>query len=205
MRGTHPNTTYKAYLRLFISEARAMDATHIEEKGKKAAFAAKGTPFTQTLEVAQLAHIERTKKGFIALGQKWPAGEIDEVANRYIEYTIAAEKKKGLVIETITVPIRVKGGTGMNIHINYGFGEQFTGVTTIYENTALPKNKTLTIRLDQPILVPAGQTLHLRILTLVRLQRAPTRQEIHPYRRTTNHRQEVEIVVSNQWSVVSSE
>ena len=139
-------------------------ATHIEEKGKNAAFAAKGTPFTQTLEVAQLAHIERTKKGFIALGQKWPAGEIDEVANRYIEYTIAAEKKKGLVIETITVPIRVKGGTGMNIHINYGFGEQFTGVTTIYENTALPKNKTLTIRLDQPILVPAGQTLHLRIL-----------------------------------------
>lgn len=136
----------------------------IEERGKREAFAAKGTPFTQTLEVAQLAHIERTKKGFIALGQKWPAGEIDEVANRYIEYTIAAEKKKGLVIETITLPIRVKGGTGMNIHINYGFGEQFTGVTTIYENTALPKNKTLTIRLDQPILVPAGQTLHLRIL-----------------------------------------
>ena len=149
----HPSAEqYKAY------------ATHIEEKGKKAAFAAKGTPFTQILEVAQLAHIERTKKGFIALGQKWPAGEIDEVANRYIEYTIAAEKKKGLVIETITVPIRVKGGTGMNIHINYGFGEQFTGVTTIYENTALPQNKTLTIRLDQPILVPTGQTLHLRIL-----------------------------------------
>ena len=139
-------------------------AAHIEETGKKAAFAAKGTPFTQTLEVAQLANIELTKKGFIAQGQQWPAGEVDEVANRYIEYTIAAEKKKGLVIETITLPIRAKGGPGMNMHINYGFGDQFIGVTTIYENTALPKNKNLTIRLDQPILVPAGQTLHLRIL-----------------------------------------
>ena len=52
----------------------------------------------------------------------------------------------------------------MNIHINYGFGDNFSGVTTIYENTALPKNKQITVALDQPILVPAGQTLHLRIL-----------------------------------------
>ena len=86
------------------------------------------------------------------------------MANRYIEYTIAAEKKKGLVIETITLPLKAKGGAGMNIHINYGFGNEFSGVTTIYENTALPKNKKITIQLDQPILVPAGQTLHLRIL-----------------------------------------
>lgn len=52
----------------------------------------------------------------------------------------------------------------MNIHINYGFGEDFNGVTTIYENTALPKNKKLVLTLDQPILVPAGQTLHIRVL-----------------------------------------
>jgi len=52
----------------------------------------------------------------------------------------------------------------MNIHINYGFDEDFSGVTTIYENTALPKNKSLTVKLDQPILVPTGQTLKIRIL-----------------------------------------
>ena len=97
-------------------------------------------------------------------GGAWPAGEIDEVANRYIEYTISAEKKKGMVIETITLPIRAKGGDGMNIHINYGFGDSFRDVTTIYENTALPKNKWSKIELDQPILVPAGETLHIRVL-----------------------------------------
>ena len=97
-------------------------------------------------------------------GGLWPAGEIDEVANRYIEYTISAEKKKGMVIETISLPVCAKGGNGMNLHINYGFGEQFSGVTTIYENTALPKNKKTMVTLTQPILVPAGQTIHIRVL-----------------------------------------
>ena len=52
----------------------------------------------------------------------------------------------------------------MNIHINYGFGDSFSEVTTIYENTALPKNKQIVVRLDQPVLIPAGQTLHIRVL-----------------------------------------
>ena len=140
-------------------------AQRIEDAGKKAAFAAKGTPFSETLAVVKLENLQTKKKSqILPLEDAWPAGEIDEVANRYIEYTIAAEKKKGLVIETIELTAKAKGGPGMNIHINYGFGEQFTGVTTIYENTALPNNKKLVIKLNQPILVPAGQTLHLRIL-----------------------------------------
>ena len=130
---------------------------------------AQGTPFKLKIEDWRLENLKSEIKNhksqiLLPLEGSWPAGEIDEVANRYIEYTIAAEKKKGLVIETITLPVRAKGGEGMNIHINYGFGESFSGVTTIYENTALPKNKWLTIRLDQPILVPAGETLHLRVL-----------------------------------------
>ena len=52
----------------------------------------------------------------------------------------------------------------MNIHVNYGFGENFSGVSTIYENTALQKNKPMLIKLEQPILIPAGQTLFIRVL-----------------------------------------
>ena len=150
------------------AEAFNAYAQRIEEAGKKAAFAAKGDPFSETLPVAMMQNLKfQTKKHqlvFLPLEEAWPAGEIDEVANRYIEYTITADKKKGLVIEHITLPVKAKGGPGMNIHINYGFGDEFSGVTTIYENTALPKNKQITVSLDQPILVPAGQTLHLRIL-----------------------------------------
>lgn len=146
-------------------EAYSAYAQRIEDAGKKAAFAAKGTPFSETLAVVKLENLQTKKKSqILPLEDAWPAGEIDEVANRYIEYTIAAEKKKGLVIETIELTAKAKGGPGMNIHINYGFGDLFSGVTTIYENTALPKNKKLAIKLNQPILVPAGQTLHLRIL-----------------------------------------
>ncbi len=154
----------KSWTSFPTKEAYSAYAQNIEEAGKKAAFAATGAPFSETLSAVNLRNIELTKKGYTPAGGLWPAGEIDEVANRYIEYTIAAEKKKGLVIETVTLPLQAKGGAGMNIHINYGFGEAFSGVTTIYENTALPKNKKLTIRLDQPILVPAGQTLRLRVL-----------------------------------------
>ncbi len=154
----------KSWTSFPTKEAYSAYVQNIEEAGKKAAFAATGTPFSETLSAVNLRNIELTKKGYTPAGGLWPAGEIDEVANRYIEYTIAAEKKKGLVIETVTLPLQAKGGAGMNIHINYGFGEAFSGVTTIYENTALPKNKKLTIRLNQPILVPAGQTLRLRVL-----------------------------------------
>ena len=139
-------------------------ALAIEERGKKAAFEAKGEAFSSQLPVVSLQNIERTKRGYAPVGGLWPAGEIDEVANRYVEYTISADKKKGLVIETITLLVKAKGGEGMNIHINYGFGDTFSEVTTIYENTALPKDKELVIQLDQPILVPAGQTLHIRVL-----------------------------------------
>ena len=158
----------KSWTSFPTKEAYSAYAQRIEEAGKKAAFAAKGDPFSETLPVAMMQNLKfQTKKHqlvFLPLEEAWPAGEIDEVANRYIEYTITAEKKKGLVIEHITLPVKAKGGPGMNIHINYGFGDNFSGVTTIYENTALPKNKQITVALDQPILVPAGQTLHLRIL-----------------------------------------
>ena len=52
----------------------------------------------------------------------------------------------------------------MNIHINYGFGDKFRNITTIYENTALPKNKQIMVRLGHPILIPAGETLRIRVL-----------------------------------------
>jgi len=139
-------------------------AQAIETRGQQAAFAAEGEVFSSQLSVFSIQNIERQRSGYTPIGGLWPAGEIDEVANRYIEYTISAEKKKGLVIETITIPVCGKGGEGMNIHINYGFGDIFRDVTTIYENTALPKNKKIVVRLDQPILVPAGETLHIRIL-----------------------------------------
>ena len=145
-------------------EQYAAYAQTIEDAGKQAAFAAKGEEFLLTFSKYRLENIELQKGGFVPVGGMWPAGEIDEVANRYIEYTIKAKKKHALVVEQLMLPVRAKGGAGMNIHINYGFGDAFRDVTTIYENTALPKNKWITVKLDQPILVPANETLYIRVL-----------------------------------------
>ena len=145
-------------------EQYASYAQHIEDAGKKAAISSQGKACHASFTVADLHNMGMLKDGYVPAGGLWPAGEIDEVANRYIEYTLTAEKKHGIVVERIVLPVRAKGGDGMNIHINYGFGGSFRDVTTIYENTALPKNKKVIIKLDQPILVPAGETLHIRIL-----------------------------------------
>ena len=151
----------------FQSYARA-----IEESGKRTAYEAKGEAFeiqnskflSQGNDYFKIQNLEQTKDGFVPTGGAWPAGEIDEVANRYIEYTISAEKKKAVVVETMRIDICGKGGEGMNIHMNFGFGDSFRDVTTFYENTALPADEPMEITLDQPILIPAGETLHVRIL-----------------------------------------
>ena len=139
-------------------------AQQIENAGRQAAFSADGMAFSLHLDPKRSVNLLGTKKGYLPPDAAWPAGEIDEVANRYVEYTLPAPKKKALVVESIVLNVRACGGDGMNIHINCGFGSQFRDVVTLYENTALPKNKTVKVRLSEPILVPAGETLVLRVL-----------------------------------------
>ncbi len=145
-------------------EECAAYSSRIEEAGKRAAFSASGMAFSLHVDPARAVNLLGTKKGYLPIELEWPAGEIDEVANRYVEYTLTAPKKKALVIESIGLEVRAKGGDGMNIHINAGFGEQFRDVATLYENTALPKNKPVKVVLSEPILVPAGETFRLRVL-----------------------------------------
>jgi len=142
-------------------------AKGIEDAGRQAEINAPGERFTDSKilpnKTADLDIVQG--QYYIASNGAWPAGEIDEVANRYLEYQITpVSPKKPYVVEEIVLPVLAKGGDGMNIHINYGFGDEFSGVTTIYENTALPQNKKFTVRIKQPILVPVGQTLKIRVL-----------------------------------------
>ena len=54
----------------------------------------------------------------------------------------------------------------MKCHVNIGFGADFTDVRTIYEvaQTALPNKSMNYIELTPAITIPAGETLHLRVL-----------------------------------------
>ena len=95
----------------------------------------------------------------------WPADEIDENAVRYIDLAVTAPADSALRITGISMDLSAVGTAAMSCHINTGFGDNFTDVHTYYEKVGLKQN-TLTPVAIAPthLTVPAGKTLHIRIL-----------------------------------------
>ena len=96
----------------------------------------------------------------------WPVGEIDENANRYIDFSLAAPATMDVRITRISMLIGAYSTGFMKCHINTGYGDAFTDVHTIYEaaQTALPNKSMNAIELTPTLTVPAGETLHVRVL-----------------------------------------
>ena len=96
----------------------------------------------------------------------WPTGEIDENADRYVDFAITAPAAMDIRITKISMYIGAYSTGFMKCHINTGFGDGFTDVHTIYEaaQTALPNKEMRAIELTPTLTVPAGETLHVRVL-----------------------------------------
>jgi len=69
-------------------------------------------------------------------------------------------------ITKISMYIGAYSTSFMKCHINTGFGDNFTDVHTIYEaaQTALPNTELRPIELTPILTIPAGATLHVRVL-----------------------------------------
>ena len=104
----------------------------------------------------------------------WPADEIDENAVRYIDLAVTAPADSALRITRISMDLSAVGTAAMSCHINTGFGDNFTDVHTYYEKVGLKQN-TLTPVAIAPthLTVPAGKTLHIRILPWLNDENAP--------------------------------
>jgi len=96
----------------------------------------------------------------------WPTEEIDENANRYIDFAVTAPATMEVRVTKINMLIGAYSTSAMKCHINTGFGEGFTDVHTIYEaaQTALPNKEMYPIELTPALTIPAGETLHVRVL-----------------------------------------
>jgi hypothetical protein len=96
----------------------------------------------------------------------WPTGEIDENASRYVDFAITAPAAMEVRITKISMYIGAYSTGFMKCHINTGFGDGFTDVHTIYEaaQTALPNKEMRAIDLTPTLTIPAGETLHVRVL-----------------------------------------
>jgi hypothetical protein len=65
----------------------------------------------------------------------WPTDEIDENANRYMDFVITAPTNMELQISSISLDIAAHSTSAMCYHINTGIGNKFTDVKTIAEKT----------------------------------------------------------------------
>lgn len=104
----------------------------------------------------------------------WPADEIDENAVRYIDLAVTAPADSALRITGISMDLSAVGTAVMSCHINTGFGDNFTDVHTYYEKVGLPQNTQTPVAIAPTHLtVPAGKTLHIRILPWLNDESAP--------------------------------
>ncbi len=112
----------------------------------------------------------------------WPSTEIDENPTRYLDFAITAPASMEVRLTGISFEIGAYSTGNMKCHINTGFGDEFTGVKTIYEaaTSALtniaPKTDSQTkafvdygnplqsVALTPMLTIPAGETLHVRVL-----------------------------------------
>ena len=101
-----------------------------------------------------------------AAGSKtaWPAGEIDENAVRYIDFAITAPTTMDVRLTNISMKISASGTNTMCCHINTGFGDDFMDVKTIYERKNFSNKVIVPVSLTPILTIPAGETLHVRIL-----------------------------------------
>ena len=95
-------------------------------------------------------------------GDNWPADEIDDNPNRYIQFGIKASKGTILKINNISMFVCGAGGNGMCAHIYYST-DNFETRTTIYEKKKMTANKPDLVAATPVISLEEGQELLVRV------------------------------------------
>ena len=94
----------------------------------------------------------------------WPANEIDENATRYIDFAVTAPSTMEVRITGINLEVAAHSTSVMCYHLNVGFNEGFTGVQTLAEKVNMTNLAIEHLALTPSLTIPAGETLHVRVL-----------------------------------------
>ena len=95
-------------------------------------------------------------------GDAWPAGEIDEVSTRYIEFGLTAMPETTLKIDEISYYMCGCGGNGMCVHVYYSTDDDFANPQLIYSKEKMPANNMLDGKVTPVISLDGGQSVRLR-------------------------------------------
>jgi lysophospholipase L1-like esterase len=96
-------------------------------------------------------------------GESWPAGEIDDVSTRYIEFAVQPAKGTTLKVDSMSMFVCGCGGNGMCCKIYYSKEENFANPVNIFEMKSMPANNMQYV-CSMPVLsVNEGETLRIRV------------------------------------------
>lgn len=96
-------------------------------------------------------------------GESWPAGEIDEISTRYIEFAVQPAKGTTLKVDSMSMFVCGCGGNGMCCKIYYSKEENFANPVNIFEMKSMPANNMQYV-CSMPVLsVNEGETLRIRV------------------------------------------
>ncbi len=96
-------------------------------------------------------------------GESWPAGEIDEVSTRYIEFAVQPAKGTTLKVDSMSMFVCGCGGNGMCCKIYYSKEENFANPVNIFEMKSMPANSMQYVCAMPVLSVNEGETLRIRI------------------------------------------
>ena len=96
-------------------------------------------------------------------GESWPAGEIDEVSTRYIEFAVQPAKGTTLKVDSMSMFVCGCGGNGMCCKIYYSKEENFANPVNIFEMKSMPANNMQYVCSTPVLSVNEGETLRIRV------------------------------------------
>jgi hypothetical protein len=115
-----------------------------------------------TVWPASSGYTDRKTQRNVVEGLTWPAGEIDEVSTRYIQFGITANRGTTLNLDSIGLYVGGAGGSGMRCRIAWS-KNRFSDRTAIAEYTSMTANTMYAVSAIPIVSLAEGDTLLLRI------------------------------------------
>ena len=105
----------------------------------------------------------KTQRNIIE-GESWPAGEIDEVSTRWIEFAVKPAKGTTFDVNEISLYVCGCGGNGMHCKIYYSKEADFANAVNIADfSGSMKANDMMEVKATPVIELSEGETLRLRV------------------------------------------
>lgn len=93
----------------------------------------------------------------------WPAGEIDEVSTRYVEFKATCPADYELAIDKISFKVTGAGGSAVSYHAYYALNSDFSGAVLFGEGLSIGTGDAKTVEKELAEQIGEGQSVYVRI------------------------------------------